>query len=152
MAGLQEMVSSTVIAVLGTAIRDASDAEIERRFGSRAAQLTLLGGMAWSFDPAGADGFEGELAYVVSRPNTGGRERWLTIEVTGQRARVRPGAGPNAQVTLRLQLADLVKIAAGELEAATPLMQGRASVEGDMMLAVRIPQMFGPPRRDEAPA
>ena len=130
---------------LGAAVRGASDAQLERRFGSRAAQLALLGGMAGTFDPAGAEGWEGELAYVLSCPATTGRRRWLTIEVRDGRARVRRGAGQDAKLTLHLQVSDFVRIAAGEIEPATPLMNGRGTIEGDLMFAMRIPQMFAPP-------
>ena len=77
----------------------ASDPELERRFGSQPAQRALLVGMARSFDPSMAFGFEGDIEYELSRRRDGdgakGRQadRW-TIRIAGDRARVLPGPGP----------------------------------------------------------
>jgi putative sterol carrier protein len=58
---------------------------------------------------------------------------------------VRPGASATAKVTLRVSVPDFVRIGTGELDAATPLLNGRAVVKGDLALAARLPEMFGAP-------
>jgi len=46
---------------------------------------------------------------------------------------------------VRFRLADFVRIAAGKMDPAAPLLENRASFEGDFALAARLPEMFGAP-------
>ena len=46
---------------------------------------------------------------------------------------------------VRFTLADFVRIAAGTIDPAVPLLENRASFEGDFALAARLPEMFGAP-------
>jgi hypothetical protein len=101
--------------------------------------------MARSFDPDAAGGFQGRIVYELGRPATGGDAISWTVEVLNGRAVARPGASSDAKLTLRFQLADFVRIAAGTIDAAVPLLQDRASFEGDLGLATRLPEMFGAP-------
>jgi putative sterol carrier protein len=89
------------------------------------------------------------VSYELRRPATGASPLRWTIEISGRRARARPGAGDESAVKLRLSLADFIRIGAGTLDPAIPVLQGRASFRGDFGLAVRLPEMFGatPPRR-----
>lgn len=128
----------------------ADDKKLERRVGSRLVQRAIFKAMAARFDPEVAAGFEGSVSYELRRPVTGAPPLRWTIEISGRRARARPGASDHAAVRLRLSLADFVRIGAGTLDPATPALQGRASFQGDFGLAVRLPEMFGasPPRRE----
>ena len=47
-------------------------------------------------------------------------------------------------VTLRMPRADLLRLAAGDNPGAV-LLAGRTSVEGDLNVAIRLPEMFGAP-------
>jgi alkanesulfonate monooxygenase SsuD/methylene tetrahydromethanopterin reductase-like flavin-dependent oxidoreductase (luciferase family) len=126
-------------------VRRASDAALERAGGSQAAQRLLFAGMARMFDPEAAGGFEGAIAYELTRPVGGRPPRAHTIQIEGCRARARPGAAPGAAVTIRLPLSDFLRVAAGVMDPAEPLLHNRASVEGDLALAARLPEMFGAP-------
>jgi putative sterol carrier protein len=55
----------------------------------------------------------------------------------------RSGATSGAKLTLHFNLADFMRIAAGKLDPAVPVLQGRATLEGDFGLATRLAQMFG---------
>jgi hypothetical protein len=134
--------------LLARFITGADDAKLERRFGSPRIQRVMFRAMAAGFDPAAAAGFEGTISYELQRPATGAPPARWTIDVSGHRARARPGATEDAALTLRLALADFVRIAAGTVDPAIPVLQGRASFRGDFGLAVRLPEMFGatPPR------
>jgi hypothetical protein len=125
------------------------DKKLERRFGSRLAQRVMFSAMAARFDPGAAGGFQGEISYELQRPATEAPPLPWTIEVSGRRARARRGASDDAAVRLRVSLADFVRIGAGTIDPATPVLQGRASFQGDFGLAVRLPEMFGatPSRR-----
>jgi hypothetical protein len=129
--------------LLARMVDGASDAKLERRFGSAVVQRGMFAGMARSFDPSVAAGFEGRIVYELTRPASGREPRSWTIEVWDGRARARRGASPDAKLTVRLQLADFMRVAAGALDPAVPLLQGRASLSGDFGLATRLAQMFG---------
>ena len=126
-----------------------SDTEIERRFGSQAAQRALLLGMARSFEPTMAFGFEGEIEYELSRRSDGDgavparSDRW-TIRISGDKARVLQGPGTEPAVTVRMGLVDFVRIAAGG-SPMPAFLEGRVELEGDLSVARRMTEMFGGP-------
>jgi alkanesulfonate monooxygenase SsuD/methylene tetrahydromethanopterin reductase-like flavin-dependent oxidoreductase (luciferase family) len=134
-----------VVELLGRLVDGAGDSEVERRFGSAIVQRAIFTGMARSFDPEAAAGFKGRVVYELARPATGAHLTRWTIEVMDGRATARPGGAADAALTLRFDLADFVRVAAGTLDAATPLLEDRASFEGDFALAARLPEMFGAP-------
>ncbi len=148
--GLREGVRRQAQRALARFVDGASDAEVERRFGSHAAQRALLTGMARSFDPKMAFGFEGDIEYELRRgsdrdgatPALRG-DRW-TIRIAGERAHVVPGPGADPAVTLRMGLVDFVRIAAGQSPAGV-FLEGRVDLEGDLAVARRMPEMFGGP-------
>jgi hypothetical protein len=129
--------------LLAKFVDGAPDAQLERRFGSPLAQRVIFAAMARSFVPAAAGGFQGALVYELGLSH-GPPVRW-TIEVLNGRAVARPGGVADAALTLRFSLADFIRIAAGALDPAVPLLQGRASFEGDFALAAKLPEMFGAP-------
>jgi len=124
-------------------VKGAGDAQLERWFGSAPVQRALFGAMARAFDADAAGGFEGRIVYELTRPASGGEPLSWTIDVTADRASARRGPAPGAKLTFRLQLADFIRIAAGTLDPVVPVLQGRASLQGDLGLAARVPQMFG---------
>jgi putative sterol carrier protein len=101
--------------------------------------------MARSFEPDAAAGFQGRLVYSLSRPATGAPPAVWTIEVADGHATARPGAAADAALTVSFQLADFVRIAAGTIDPAAPMLEGRAALHGDFALAARLPEMFGAP-------
>jgi hypothetical protein len=129
-------------------VASADDARLERRLGSRPAQRILFAAMAAAFNPRAADGFCGNLCYELVRPATGAPPALWTIQIAGRRAHARRGWTEDRALTMRLTLADFIRIGAGTIDPATPVLQGRASFQGDFALAVRLPEMFGvsPPR------
>jgi alkanesulfonate monooxygenase SsuD/methylene tetrahydromethanopterin reductase-like flavin-dependent oxidoreductase (luciferase family) len=133
------------IKLLARAVDGAEDATLERRFGSRIAQRAMFSAMAASFEPDAAGGFEGRLVYELDRPATGAPPSRWTIEVLDGRAVARPGAASHPALTIRFALSDFVRVAAGAIDAAVPLLRDRASFEGDFSLAARLPEMFGAP-------
>jgi len=144
---LREGVRKQAQRALARFVRGASDAEVERRFGSQAAQRALLTGMARSFEPKMAFGFEGDITYEFNHRRDGdgpaAGEVW-TIRVAGERARVRPGPGADAAVTVRIGLVDFVRIAAGD-SPIPAFLEGRVEMEGDLSVARRLGEMFGAP-------
>ena len=113
----------------------ASDPELERRFGSQPAQRALLVGMARSFDPSMAFGFEGDIEYELSRRRDGDGAGQAGRPVDDP-DRWRPGAGASRAgadpaLTVRIDLVDFVRIAAGE-SPMPAFLDGRIDLEGDL--------------------
>lgn len=131
------------LSLLARLLESWDETTIERRLGSRIALTGIFAGLSRSFDPAAAAGFEGCLLYELRRPATGREPVLWSVEVRGARARSRRGACPEASLTLRLSLADFLRIGSGLLDPAVPILQGRGSFEGPLELAVRLPEMFG---------
>ena len=134
--------------LLARFVDGATDAQLERRFGSPLAQRVLFEGMARSFVPDAAGGFQGRLHYEITRPATGQPPIHWTIEVSDGRAAASPSsadADGDVKLAVRLELADFLKVAAGVIDPAVPILENRASFDGDFSLAARLPQMFGAP-------
>ena len=60
-------------------------------------------------------------------------------------ATVHPGAASAPALTLKLTVADFLRMAAQELDAGKALLTGRLDLEGDFSLAQRLGEMFGQP-------
>ncbi len=129
--------------LLGRLVDGASDEQVERRFSSPLAQRALFTGMARSYVPEAVPEFQGRLVYELARPATEQPAARWTVHVHNGRASAHQGADNGAKLKIRFTLADFVRIAAGAIDPAEPLLAGRASVEGDFALAVKLPEMFG---------
>jgi alkanesulfonate monooxygenase SsuD/methylene tetrahydromethanopterin reductase-like flavin-dependent oxidoreductase (luciferase family) len=133
------------IKLLAQAVDGADDATVERRFGSGIVQRAMFSAMAAAFEPDAAGGFEGQLVYELDRPATGAPPSRWTIEVLDGRAVARPGGAHTPALTIRFALSDFVRVAAGTIDPAVPLLRDRASFEGDFSLAAKLPEMFAAP-------
>jgi hypothetical protein len=130
-------------AALRRAVANASDEDLERRFGSAAVQGAIFTAMARGFDPGVARGFEGDVVYELRWSGNGRPPGRWTLHVDGGRARVRRGAAPNAALRVTISLADFARMAAGALNPMAATLEGRTDVEGDLALALRLTEMFG---------
>jgi alkanesulfonate monooxygenase SsuD/methylene tetrahydromethanopterin reductase-like flavin-dependent oxidoreductase (luciferase family) len=124
-------------------VRRSDDRRLERTVGSDAGLRFLFGAMAQQFDPDKAQGFSGDVQYEL-RAGDGSLRAW-TVHIAGDRATVRPGAAADPALTLRIGLADFVRMAARDLDPGKALLTGRLDLEGDFGLAARLGEMFGQP-------
>jgi alkanesulfonate monooxygenase SsuD/methylene tetrahydromethanopterin reductase-like flavin-dependent oxidoreductase (luciferase family) len=129
---------------LGRAVARLSDSQLELLMGWPVPRWVLFEAMALSFRPRMAFGFEGEIQYELTTSGNGRAPDPWTIVISDGRARARRGAARDAAVTLRIGVVDLLGLAAGANPGAA-LLDGRASVEGDLNVAMRLPEMFGAP-------
>jgi len=126
-------------------VHGASDEEVIHRFGSPRAQRALFGGMARSFQPAMAFGFEGELSFELRVPvaNTDAvTTEWWTIEVRGRKASAHHGRATSPAVTVHIDLPDLVRLSAGN-PALDAILEDRIQLEGDPLVLLQASAMFG---------
>ena len=126
-------------------VRGASDAQLERRFGSDLAQRAIFTGMARQFEPKLAFGFEGDIAYELAHHNNGKPPSRWTVRVRDGSASAVPGVDGSPAVTFKLSVPDFARLLAEEVEPQELLFAGRFDVEGDLTLATRVPEMFGAP-------
>jgi putative sterol carrier protein len=124
-------------------MRRIPDRGIERTVGSDLALRLLFTGMAWRYQPERSGGFEGELQYVLDR--SGGDPAVWTVVVRDRRARAEQRPAHRPALTVRLAVADMIRVAGGELDLGTALFDGRLRGEGDLALATRLGPMFGAP-------
>jgi hypothetical protein len=126
--------------------RGLSDEELLRRFGPHMAQRALFAGLTRAFQPALADGFDGDLVFELSPPDDEldpAAADWWTIEVRGRKASARRGTSDRPAALIRVGIADFVRMGAGELHPIEMITTNRVQVEGDVFLAARIPEIFG---------
>jgi DNA-binding SARP family transcriptional activator/class 3 adenylate cyclase len=123
-----------------------SDEDLVRRFSGPGPQRLLFSTMARAFQPTMAFGFNGDITFDLRPPEDDGDPAagdWWTIEVRGRKATAHPGRSSNPAVLIHAPLADFLRIAAGEAHPAMALMDNTVEVEGDVLLAARLPDMFG---------
>ncbi len=125
----------------GRYVKSRSDEQLERVLGSKAGMRLLFKGMEYAFVPEKADGFSGEVQYVLSGRD-GAREWILRIE-DGARAVTEPGRARDPVVTFKTSVPTFARIASQELHPAKAMMEGDLEVSGDFEAAARLGEMLG---------
>jgi alkanesulfonate monooxygenase SsuD/methylene tetrahydromethanopterin reductase-like flavin-dependent oxidoreductase (luciferase family)/putative sterol carrier protein len=124
-------------------VRRSGDRALERTAGSDPGLRLVFGAMARAYEPEHAHGFAGELQYDLRRAD-GTVAHW-TVALDPRHATVRPGPSDAPALTLKLTVADFLRMAAGHLDAGKALLTGRLDLAGDFSLAQRLGEMFGQP-------
>jgi hypothetical protein len=133
------------VRALAKLVHGASNEQLERRFGNDFAQRAIFTGMARRFEPKFGQGFEGDIAYeLVHHGNSRPPSRWA-VRVQDDEAVVLRGLNGPPAITFRLSVPDFARLAAEEIDPQELRFAGRFSVEGDLNLATRVPEMFGAP-------
>ena len=97
--------------------------------------------MTRQFDPAKAGGFDGAIVYDLGLSD-GTRRPWA-IEIHDGRARAHQYAAADAALTIRIPLADFIRVLTTADSFYPLIVDGRMTMEGDLALANRMPEMFG---------
>ena len=90
------------------------------------------------FNPAAAAGLNKIFQWDISGEETG---KWA-VKIANQTCEIIPGGVDNPNITLIMSDKNWLAIAQGEIDAMNAYMTGKVKVTGDMMLAMRIPQLF----------
>jgi alkanesulfonate monooxygenase SsuD/methylene tetrahydromethanopterin reductase-like flavin-dependent oxidoreductase (luciferase family) len=122
-------------------LRRMPDARLEQVFGSSQAQRALFGMMTRQFDPARAANFDGAIVYDLGLAD-GTRRPW-SIEVHGGQARVHLGGSAGAALTIKVPLTDFIRVLITSGGFYPLILDGRMTMEGDLALANRMPEIFG---------
>jgi alkanesulfonate monooxygenase SsuD/methylene tetrahydromethanopterin reductase-like flavin-dependent oxidoreductase (luciferase family)/putative sterol carrier protein len=142
-AGVQAALAQQGERAFRAFVRRSDDRRLERTAGSARGLKVLFGAMAQAYEPDKADGFRGELQYDLRRSD-GEVVSW-TIALGPERASVHPGTAGAPALTLKLRLADFVRLAGGDLDPGKALLTGRMDLQGDLAVAARLGEMFGRP-------
>ena len=143
LARLQSRVQDQGERAFQTFVRRSGDRRLEQTVGSDRGLKVIFGAMAQQFVPEKANGFNGEIAYELRRAD--GRVAVWTVAVAGGAATVRPGPAADPALTLRMAVADFVRLAGRDLDPGKALLTGRMDLAGDFSLAMRLGEMFGQP-------
>ena len=103
----------------------------------------LIEGMPRAFNPAAAGDLQAEIQFDVSGEGGG---KWV-ISIAGGGCEVRKGEAVAPVLTIETPGDIWVKIARGEIDRPKAFMQGLYRAKGDMKVLMRLPQLFGAPRK-----
>ena len=123
-------------------VRGASDEQLAA--GLAANRELILGEvfrqMPANLDAAAAADIEGVVEWRIGRED-GGHDAWHVVLRAGA-ASVERGAASEPSVVFEIGGVDFLRLVAGDVEGPLLFMHGRLTVEGDLVLALRMPQLF----------
>jgi alkanesulfonate monooxygenase SsuD/methylene tetrahydromethanopterin reductase-like flavin-dependent oxidoreductase (luciferase family) len=143
MAAVQGLLAERGEQVFRAFVRRSDDRRLERTLGSGRGLKLLFGAMAQAYKPDKSGGFTGELLYELRRAD-GSIVPW-TVAIAHDGASARPGGATTPALTMKLGVADFVRMAGRDLDPGKALLTGRLDLEGDFALAGRLGEMFGQP-------
>jgi putative sterol carrier protein len=103
----------------------------------------LIEGMPRVFDPAAAGDLQAEIQFDVSGDGGG---KWV-VSIAGGGCEVRKGEAVAPVLTIETPGDIWVKVARGEIDRPKAFMQGLYRAKGDMKVLMRLPQLFGAPKK-----
>jgi hypothetical protein len=124
-------------------VKRSSDRRLERTIGSPRGLRFVFAQMVRAYRPERAEGWTGDILYELTRSD-GATHAW-TVSCGPSAARAREGAEPQPDLTIKLTVADFIRVAARDLDPAKALLSGRLDLEGDFAVALRLAAMFGQP-------
>jgi putative sterol carrier protein len=124
-------------------VRRSSDKRLERTVGSGRGLKVVFAAMTRAYRPERSAGWTGDIRYELKGAD--GAVRTWTVSVDATRARARAAAAADPALTVRLALADFIRLAGRDLDPVKALLTGRMDLEGDFDVAVRLGEMFGQP-------
>ena len=139
---LQKRMREVGESALAAFVRGRSDRQLERTIGSKTGLRVIFKGMERAFEPDKANGFKGDIQYVLTGSNGDGDRRWV-VHIDGDRATTRPGGVADPTVTLKTSVPTFARIIAGEVNPAKEMLEGRFEIAGNFDVAIRLGEMFG---------
>jgi alkanesulfonate monooxygenase SsuD/methylene tetrahydromethanopterin reductase-like flavin-dependent oxidoreductase (luciferase family)/putative sterol carrier protein len=137
---LTDRARAFVGSAFGVLVKGRSDEQLDRLMASGPGLTVIFKGMEKAFVPEKARGFSGEILYELR--GSKGMRSW-TLAIDGYTATVEERSAEDPAVTLRADVPVFVRIAAGELDPARAMLDGKLVIEGDFAVAGRLGEMFG---------
>ena len=97
--------------------------------------------MPASLDAAAAAGVDAVVEWRIAGREDGGHDAWQ-VTIRDGAASVERGAPTEPQVVFAIGAVDFLRLVVGAAEGPELFMHGRLKVEGDLVLALRMPQLF----------
>jgi putative sterol carrier protein len=97
-----------------------------------------FGALQSLFNPAAATGLNKTFQWNISGAEAG---QWA-LHIIDQRCEIIPGGVAKPDITFHVSDQDWLAIAEGKLNAMNAVTQGKVKITGDMMLAMRVPNLF----------
>jgi hypothetical protein len=124
-------------------VRRSSDERLERSIGSERGLRIVFRQMVRAYRPERAAGWTGDIRYELT--GSGGAVRTWTVSCGPAQASAREAAEPDPALTIKLSVADFIRLAGRDLDPAKALLSGRLDLAGDFSVALRLAEMFGQP-------
>ena len=128
--------------LLEEAVKGKSDEEIlgfVTNFGGTEQALDMIfEGMKSALNPDRAQ--DCVVGYAITED---GKTHNYVVTIKDKQASFEKREPADARVTIGLGLADFLRLIAGDLDGMQAFMQGKLKLQGDMMFAQQVPQMFG---------
>jgi putative sterol carrier protein len=128
-------------------VRDATDEQLEE--GMRANRDLILAEvfrqMPENLDASAAADIDATVEWRIGGRADGGHDAWQ-VALRGGRATVERGAPAEPDVVFDIGPVDFLRLVGGAVEGPLLFMHGRLRVDGDLVLAVQMPQLFRLPR------
>jgi putative sterol carrier protein len=137
---LAERARAVAESAFGSFVSGRSDEQLDTLMGAGPGLRLLFKAMETSFDPESTRGFSGTIQYSL-RSSRGPRPWNVTVSSSG--AVAAPGEAESPAVTLHADVPVFVRIAAGQLDPARAMLEGKLDVDGDLAVASRLGEMFG---------
>lgn len=102
--------------------------------------LDMFGTLQERFQPGNAGNLEAVIGYDIEGEDGG---QW-TARIRQGACAVQPGLGEDLTVKLKAHAPDWVALTIGKTDAPTLLSAGRAAIEGEAWLALKLGQIFSP--------
>jgi putative sterol carrier protein len=90
------------------------------------------------FNPAAAAGVNKTYQWNITGEQAG---KWA-LRIADQKCELIPGGVEKPDLTMTMSDKDWLAIAEGKLDPMNAFMTGKVKTAGDMMLAMRLPQLF----------
>ena len=90
-------------------------------------------------DPSKLAGMDAVFQFDVTGDDPG----IFHAKVAGEKAEIVEAAHDNPNVTITMDVDDLAKLVAGELNATSAFMAGKLKIKGDMALAMKLQSIIG---------
>ena len=124
-------------------VRDATDEQLAAGLaGNRELILAeIFRQMPENLDAAAAKDVDAVVEWRIGGRGDGGHDAWQ-VTLRGGQATVERGSPAEPRVVFDIDAVDFVRLVAGTVEGPLLFMHGRLRVDGDLVLAVQMPQLF----------
>ena len=134
---------SALVALVDDRSTDELNAAVQEQEGGPAGVLDkVFAGMATSFNPERAAGQQATVQYEITVPD-GAHE--YAMRIADGRCQVEAGRADSPRVTLRIGLADFLRLLTGRANGMQLFMTGKLKVSGDLFFAQTYQAWFDRP-------